>query len=64
MPDATQERLKTLAKARNVSVNQLLFRTLSGSGSVTYNTALSPALPIAIGDLAATVGNTKQFALM
>jgi hypothetical protein len=49
--------------ARNVSVNQLLFRTLSGSGSVTYNMALSPALPIAIGDLAAGASSTVRIFL-
>jgi hypothetical protein len=46
--------------ARNVSVNQLLFRALSGSGAVTYNTTLSPALPIVIGDLAAGASSTVR----
>jgi hypothetical protein len=46
--------------ARNVSVNQLLFRTLSGSGTVTYNSSLSPAVPIAIGDLAAGASSTVR----
>jgi Bacterial Ig-like domain (group 3)/PKD domain len=37
--------------ARNLTVNTLTFRTLSGTGTVTYNTTLSPALPLAIGNL-------------
>ena len=37
--------------ANTVSLNQLNFRTLAGTGTVTYNTALSPALPIALGTL-------------
>lgn len=37
--------------ARNVKLNQLPLRTLSGSGTVSYNTTLSPALPISIGSL-------------
>ena len=48
--------------ARNLKINTLLFRTLSGTGTVTYNAALSPSLPITIGNL--DVGNavtTKVF---
>ncbi len=37
--------------ARGVLLASLLFRTLSGTGSVTYNAPLSSALPINIGDL-------------
>jgi hypothetical protein len=37
--------------ARNLKINSLGFRTLSGTGTVTYNSALSPPLPIAIGNL-------------
>lgn len=36
---------------RNLRLNPLTLRTLSGSGTVTYNAALSPALPTTIGDL-------------
>jgi hypothetical protein len=34
-----------------LTVNTLTFRTLSGTGTVTCNTTLSPALPLAIGNL-------------
>jgi beta-lactam-binding protein with PASTA domain len=37
--------------ARNLKINSLVFRTLSGSGTVTYNSTLSPAVPITIGNL-------------
>ncbi len=37
--------------ARNLAINQFPLRTLFGSGTVTYNTSLSPALPLAIGNL-------------
>jgi len=39
--------------AENIRINQLPVRTLAGTGTVTYDAALSPALPIAAGDLAA-----------
>jgi hypothetical protein len=42
--------------ARNLAINTLTFRTLSGTGEVAYNTTLSRALPLAIGNL--DVGNT------
>ena len=32
--------------AKNFSINSLVFRTLIGSGAVTYNTTLAPALPL------------------
>jgi hypothetical protein len=38
--------------ARTVRVNQIALRTLSGTGTVTYNSSLSPALPVSLGDLA------------
>ncbi len=47
--------------ARNVKINQLPLRTLSGSGTVSYNTTLSPALPISIGSL--DVGGPKTVRL-
>jgi beta-lactam-binding protein with PASTA domain len=37
--------------ARNLKINTLVFRTLSGTGTATYNTALSPSLPLTIGNL-------------
>jgi hypothetical protein len=37
--------------ARNLSVTQVPLRTLAGTGAVTYNAVLSPALPIAVGNL-------------
>lgn len=37
--------------ARNINLNQVILRTLSGSGTVTYNTSLSPALPSSVGNL-------------
>jgi probable HAF family extracellular repeat protein len=37
--------------ARNLKINTLVFRALSGTGTITYNTALSPSLPLAIGNL-------------
>jgi len=37
--------------ARNLHINTLNLRALSGTGTVTYNTSLSPTLPIVIGNL-------------
>jgi len=37
--------------ARSVSISTLTFRTLSGSGSVTYDAAASGPLPRSVGDL-------------
>jgi beta-lactam-binding protein with PASTA domain len=37
--------------ARNLKINTLVFRTLSGTGTPSYNTALSPSLPLTIGNL-------------
>jgi hypothetical protein len=47
-------------KATSASINQLAFRTLTGSGTVTYNTSLSPSLPIAIGPLSAGSSTTVR----
>jgi hypothetical protein len=49
--------------ARNVRINQATLRTLSGSGTVTYNGALSPALPYAIGSLDLGASTTVRFYL-
>ena len=37
--------------ARTLQIKTLTFRTLSGTGTVTYNVALSPAVPLTIGNL-------------
>jgi len=50
-------------KAASASINQLTFRTLTGSGTVTYNTSLSPSLPIAIGPLSAGSSTTVRLYL-
>ena len=36
---------------KNIKIKQVVPRTLSGTGTVTYNTTLSPGLPHTIGDL-------------
>jgi probable HAF family extracellular repeat protein len=43
--------------ARNLVINTLTYRVLAGTGTLTYNTALSPPLPISIGNL--NVGATS-----
>ena len=48
--------------ARNLRINSLLFRTLSGTGTVMYNSALSPPIPITIGNLdVGTAMTTRVF---
>ena len=49
--------------ARNVKITQLPLKTLSGSGTVSYNTALSPALPLTIGSLDAGTSTTIRLYL-
>jgi len=39
------------ATAKGVTVKSFSFKTLEGSGVVSYNTALSPRLPLSLGDL-------------
>src|SRR5215469_3294304 len=39
--------------ARNIVLQNLQLRTLTGSGAVTYDASLSPAFPLSVGDLAA-----------
>ena len=46
--------------ARNLKINTLTFRTLSGTGTITYNTSLSPALPIPIGNLDVGASITRR----
>ncbi|MGA2511120.1 MAG: Ig-like domain repeat protein [Candidatus Acidiferrales bacterium] len=49
--------------AQNLIINSLVFRTLSGTGTVTYNSTLSPSLPITIGNLAVGVAATTRLFL-
>jgi hypothetical protein len=49
--------------ARTVRVNQITLRTLSGTGAVTYNPSLSPALPVSLGDLAPGTSTTVRIYL-
>ena len=46
--------------AYNLTISTLTFRTLAGTGAVTYNTSLSPALPIVIGNLNVSVAVTTR----
>jgi len=46
--------------AVNVKITQLTLRTLSGSGTVTYNTALSGPLPLTIGNIAVGASTTVR----
>ncbi len=48
---------------RNLKVNSLTLRALSGTGTVTYDTALSPPLPITIGNLDVGATVTTQIFL-
>src|SRR6266850_3225450 len=41
-----------------ISIAELPLRTLSGTGTVTYNSTLSPALPILVGNLLAGASTT------
>jgi hypothetical protein len=38
--------------AKNIAIESLEFRTLTGSGAVSYNAQASGALPLAVGDIA------------
>jgi K319L-like, PKD domain/Bacterial Ig domain len=49
--------------ARSVNINQLTFRTLSGTGAVGFNAALSGALPFAVGDIDASSSETVRLYL-
>lgn len=50
--------------ARNVSVNQFSFKTLIGTGKVSYDSSRSPKLPIALGDLAVGASRTIRVYLV
>jgi von Willebrand factor A domain-containing protein 7 len=47
----------------NIQVANLAFQTLTGTGSVTYNSALSPQLPIHVGTLSAGSSTTVRLFL-
>ena len=47
--------------ASDIRINQLSVRTLGGTGTVTYDSALSPALPISAGGLAPGAFTTIRF---
>jgi Bacterial Ig-like domain (group 1) len=49
--------------ARALQITQLTFRTLAGSGSVTYNSALSGTLPLVLGSLDVGAATTVRFYL-
>ncbi|MGH9814849.1 MAG: HYR domain-containing protein [Candidatus Acidiferrales bacterium] len=49
--------------ARSVQLARLTFRTLSGTGTVSYNSALSMALPAAVGALDAGASTTVRLFL-
>lgn len=49
--------------ARGVQINSLAFRTLSGTGTVSYNAALSGALPLTIGAIDAGSSATVRLFL-
>jgi probable HAF family extracellular repeat protein len=49
--------------ARNLVIKTLTFRALSGTGTITYNTALSPSLPLAIGNLDVGATSTTRIYL-
>ncbi len=46
--------------ARNISINSLAFKTLSGTGAVSLNTTLSPMLPVTIASLNPGASTTVQ----
>jgi len=49
--------------ARSVQINQLAFRTLSGTGTVSLNATLSGALPLAVGSIDAGASETVRLYL-
>lgn len=49
--------------ARNLSINQVVLKTLAGTGTVAYDQSLSPALPHVIGSLDAGASTTIRFFL-
>jgi hypothetical protein len=49
--------------ASNIIIGQLTLRTLAGTGTVTYNTAVSPPLPRLLGDLNVGATMTVRFYL-
>jgi hypothetical protein len=49
--------------ARNLTINSMTFNTFTGTGSVTLNTALSPALPDKLGSLDVGASDTVRLYL-
>jgi hypothetical protein len=49
--------------ARNLKLNQVALRTLSGTGTVTYNAPLSPPLPATLGDVGVGASTTVRLYL-
>jgi hypothetical protein len=49
--------------ATSVNLDQLTFRVLGGSGTVTYNTSLTQPLPISVGSLGAGASVTVRIYL-
>ncbi len=49
--------------AVNVAITQLNFRTLCGSGTITYNPALSGALPLKVGNIGKGASDTVRLYL-
>ncbi|MGA2810464.1 MAG: PASTA domain-containing protein [Candidatus Acidiferrum sp.] len=49
--------------AQNLQIKTLTIRTLSGTGTVTYNTTVSPALPLALGNLGVGGSTTNKIYL-
>jgi hypothetical protein len=52
-----------IGHARNLRINQLRFRTLAGSGTVTFLPALSGGLPLSLGPLDAGASATVRLYL-
>ena len=50
--------------ARNVVLTQFSFKTLAGTGNVSYEPTRSPALPITLGDLPVGVSRTIRVFLV
>jgi hypothetical protein len=46
---------------QNVTITNVTFRTLTGTGTVTYNSTLSPLLPDSLGNLNAGATVTVRF---
>ena len=47
----------------NVAINQLNFHTLCGKGTITFNSALSGALPLKVGNIGKGTSDTVRLYL-